>query len=96
MRVSAWHNGSGTYGIRVGKANRDRFFESGWNSIEVEIEGDVHQFPLSDGFWRNCPEIRDPIIRDWLRQHFGLDWTKFHPPRFELIPQGGNRFRLTH
>lgn len=94
MRTSAWHNGSGTYGISVGKANRDRYFDRGWETIEVEIEGEAHKLPISDGFWRNCPEIRAPVIRDWLRHHHTLDWPKHHPPRFELIPLGGNRFRL--
>jgi hypothetical protein len=35
MEVSAWWNGSGTYGIRVGVENRRRFFNPLWKEIEV-------------------------------------------------------------
>ena len=68
-----------------------------WTEIEVEIDGRSHRFALTAGFWNKCPEFRDrgaPVIRDWQRRHRTLDWPKGHPPRFELVPMGGNRFRL--
>jgi hypothetical protein len=97
MQASAWNDGGTTYGIRVGLPNRDRFFDPSWREIEVEIDGEIHQFPLTDGFWRQCPEFRDrgtPVVREWLRRHRMLKWPKGDPPRMELIPLGGNRFRL--
>jgi hypothetical protein len=97
MWASAWSNGKGTYGIRVGFPNRDEFFDERWAEIEVEIDGVAHRFGLSGGFWHRCPEFRDrgaPIIREWLRRHCALTWPKGSPPRVELIPLGGNRFRL--
>jgi hypothetical protein len=36
MHASAWSNGRGTYGIRVGFPNRDEFFREFWTDIEVE------------------------------------------------------------
>ena len=75
MEVSAWTNGGGTYGIRVGFPNRDEFFDKGWAEIEVEIDGRPHHFRLTDGFWNRCPEFRDSggtAIRDWLRRHRAL------------------------
>lgn len=97
MQASAWNNGGNTYGIRVGAANRDAHFERAWTEIEVEIDGQFHRFDLTPNFWTTCPEFRDSggtVIRDWLRRHHTTDWPSGDPPRFELLPLGGNRFRL--
>lgn len=98
MVVTAWHNGKGTYGIRVGVGNRAAYFKSHWTEIEVEIEGFWKLFQLSSGFWRQCPEFRDreqPIIREWLLKHHSLEWPQRHPPQAWLEPMGGRRFRLS-
>ena len=95
MEAAAWKNRY-TYGIRVGPKNRERFFDRSWDHIEVEMDGQIHRFPITDSFWRKCPEFRDrgtPQIRDWLRGHFRLPWPKGEPPHMELVPLGGNRFR---
>jgi hypothetical protein len=97
MQASAWNDGASTYGIRVGLPNRDAYFDPTWTEIEVEIDGQSHLFALTPGFWQQCPEFRDrgsPVIREWLRLHYTLDWPSGDPPRFELVPLGGNRFRL--
>jgi len=94
MRVAAWSNGSRTYGIRVGNPNRDRYFRRSWSSIEVEIGAQSSVFSLTKGFWRKCPEFRGPQIREWFRERVLVPWEKGHPPAFELVPLGGNRFGL--
>jgi hypothetical protein len=97
MNASAWNGGASAYGIRVGIPNRDQYFDQSWDEIEVEIEGEVHRFALTAGFWKNCPEFRDrgrSIIRDWLRRHHTIDWARGEPPQVQLTPLGGNRFRL--
>jgi len=97
MHATAWNGGGNTYGIRVGKANRQKFFDPNWKVIEVELDGQFHLFTLTDGFWRNCPEFRDrgkPIIRDWLQQHRSLRWPNKQPPSIELIPLGEAKFRV--
>ncbi len=100
MQASAWRGGStatSTYGIRVGAPNRDKFFSSDWNEIEVEVDGAFHTFALTEGFWHKCPEFRDrggPILREWIRRNRTLAWDKGDPPKMELVPLGGNRFRL--
>jgi hypothetical protein len=94
MTVTAWSSGGGTYGIRVGKRNRDAVFNASWESIEVEIDGALHTFTLTPGFWRCCPEFRSPVIREWLRRHNKLTWENRHPPQFNLEIIGKRRFRL--
>ena len=100
MEATAWRNNSlttATYGIRVGSPNRDRYFTNRFNSIEVEIDDQVHTFKLTASFWKKCPEFRDSgstTIRDWIYLYYTLDWPTGQPPRFELHALGNNRFRL--
>lgn len=89
MRATAWNNGGSTYGISVGRLNRNKFFDRSWTEIELEIDDEFHRVPLSKGFWNQCPEFRSPVIRDWLRRHRALDWPDRKPPKVELIPLGG-------
>jgi hypothetical protein len=103
MIVSAWWGGNRTnptYGIRVGHNNRDNFFNPAWAHIKVEIDGELHTFRLTPGFWRHCPEFRDPdengvrVIRNWLQHNFQIPWEPNHPPHFVLEIVGEGRFRL--
>jgi hypothetical protein len=94
MRVGAWSNGGGTFGLRIGTGNRDRFFDPAWDEIQLEIEGQVHSIAITAGFWKHCPEVRDPKIREWLRSKGALEWPSGKPPKFELTHVDGNRFRL--
>jgi len=93
MKVTAWKGG--TYGIRVGKANAHKFFKKEWENIEVEINGVFYKFKLSPTFWMTCPEFRGKSISAWLLSHKLISWPKGKPPILELVPIGGNCFRLT-
>jgi len=97
MQARAWSDGKNTYGIRVGKPNRDKYFDPDWKVIEVDIDGHFYQFNLTPAFWRNCPEFRDrgrPVIREWLQRHRSLRWPRGQPPQVELLPLGNGKFRL--
>jgi hypothetical protein len=94
MTVKAWSNGGGAYGISVGKSNRDAFFNPSWRRIEVEMDGTLHTFELTPGFWNNCPEFRGSVIKEWLRRNHQLSWSKGNPPQFNLEVIGERRFRL--
>jgi hypothetical protein len=105
MRATAWKGGSTAYpvyGIRVGLANRERYFpkpDRDEHEIEivVEVDDQPHTFALTPGFWNKCPEFRDrgsTVIRQWLQRHHRLDWPKGEPPEVQLVPLGGRRFRL--
>jgi hypothetical protein len=98
MFVKAWHNGKGTYGIRVGAKNRDKFFKSHWREIVVEVEGAAYSIRLTDGFWRDCPEFRDSRdkwIEHWFRRRIALPWPPYHPPTFQLVSIGEQAFFLS-
>ena len=97
MLATAWNDGRTTYGVRVRRADRDRYFREVWTEIQVELDGHVHRFRLTPSFWRRCSEFRDsgsPLIRRWLARHHSTEWESGSPPRFVLTPLGENRFRL--
>jgi hypothetical protein len=70
--TSAWNDGGNTYGIRIVRKKRQQFVNQTWNHAELEIDDTVHQIPVTAGPWKHCPEIRRPIIRDWLCRHKSL------------------------
>jgi hypothetical protein len=97
MEATAWSSSKGTFGIRIGIGNRDRYFKRSWTEVEIEMDGISHSVALTRGFWNKCPEFRDSgttLLRDWLQRHRRLKWPTGHPPRFQLFPLGGPRFRL--
>ncbi|MDR2553386.1 MAG: hypothetical protein LBD31_09520 [Treponema sp.] len=94
MTVTAWSNGGGGYGIRAGKHNRDAFFNPSWKRIEVEIDGVLHTFKLTPGFWNDCPEFRGSVIKEWLQRNHAVSWVKGKPPKFNLEAAGERRFHL--
>jgi len=93
MKVSAWKGG--TYGIRVGKENAHKHFSKNNRTIEVEIDGEIHNFYLSDTFWTTCPEFRSAFIGSWLLENRLAPWPHGRPPQLDLMPLGNNRFRLS-
>ena len=97
MRVTAWNGGGNTYGLYIGIRNRNLHFKREWRTVTIELEGQAYTFVLTNGFWRNCPEIRDrgtPHIREWLARHRTLTWPRGRPPAIQLEPTSDSRYRL--
>lgn len=94
MDVTAWSNGSSTYGFRVGNRNAHRYFNTNWKEILVMMDDEVHNFKLTKSFWSTCPEFRGKAIERWLRKHKLIPWPKGNPPRLKLIHLGRNKFEL--
>jgi len=83
MRVTKWKSGN-TYGVRVGKQNRDNYFNNRNFTIKVKINDQFYDFNLTPGFWNHCPEFREKAIhrnaiRNWLT-------ANGNPKSFQLIP----------
>lgn len=93
MTAKGWKGG--TYGVRVGKSNAAEYFSKDWDNIDVEIDGQLHNFALSKTFWTTCPEFRGDAIKRWLLKHKLADWKPRHPPKLVVTPLGEKRFRLS-
>lgn len=90
MMAKGWHNGSPSptgsgYGIAISKTDRDAHFTSGIESVTVLLEGGpAITVPLTDSFWRNCPELRGADIGRWLISMRLAPWPKGRPPRLQV------------
>jgi hypothetical protein len=93
MEATAWKGA--TYGVRVGRANAESYFQMTWAFIEVELDGEIHCVKLPDSFWRKCPELKSAAIGRWLRKHQLAPWPKGDTPKLKLLPLKGTRFRLS-
>jgi hypothetical protein len=92
MDATGWKGG--TLGVRVGKENAARYFDRAWKIVHIDIGGNIRAFPLTPGFWSDCPEIRGIAIQEWMERQGLAPWPKGRPPKLELIPLGGSHFRL--
>jgi hypothetical protein len=101
MQVTAWSNGSprssgAGYGLRIKTADRDRWFERGWENVDVDLGGYSRvTIPLSSSFWAGCPELRSAAIGRWLLGHRLAPWPHSAPPTLSLLHVGGSAFRLS-
>ena len=100
MKVSGWKNGrfdnpTVEYCIRIGVQNRDAYFRSEWRSVEIQFaNGHSVDVPISDGFWKECPELRHPAFGEWFQAGRLIPWPHGSPTTIELIPVGPRRLRL--
>jgi hypothetical protein len=93
MKATGWKGA--VYGIRVGRANAERFFDRNARTVHVEIDGQFHPFTLSGTFWTTCPELRGTVIGRWLQRHGLAPWPPRQPPQVEVMPLGSHHFRLS-
>jgi hypothetical protein len=101
MQVTAWSNGSprssgAGYGLRISPTDRDRYFEAGWDHVDVDLGVYGHAaIPLSESFWARCTELRSAAVGRWLLGHHLAPWPTGAPPTLALLHVGGNAFRLS-
>lgn len=97
MKVTAWTNGSGAYGLKVAAFDRDRFFQREWGQVEIELpDGNVVDANINkESFWNDsCRELINAGIGHWLVSSGIAPWPKGDPPLFDLEPRGDKRFQL--
>ena len=96
MIVSAWHDGHGSYGLRIQEANVSLYFRPEWETVTVYLpdESEPVIMALTPSFWEGSPELRSPRIKAFFVQYDLEQWEKKQPPKFELVPLGEGVFRL--
>jgi hypothetical protein len=103
VEASGWHNGrprnSGAgYGIKISKADRDRYFVPGWDNVQLEFpDGQRTQVDLTRSFWKpETPnaELRDAAIGRWLIAQGLAPWARDSPPRLVLASLGPKHFSV--
>jgi hypothetical protein len=99
--ATAWNNGkyhpSGSgYGLRVSAADRDRYFERAWRSVELRIDAARPIIVNIDkpSFWHGYRELISVELGRWMLANQFAPWPKGQPPRFSLIPQGPGAFEI--
>lgn len=102
LQVSGWSNGSGYYGIKISKPDRDNNFKKGEIIITVHLpnqEISKSKIKENSSFWRKCHELRSPEINAWMIQNGyvkgGKKWEYRKPPKFILTEIAENEFELT-
>lgn len=86
MNMSAWKGSY--YGVRLRLADRDRYFQPVWDTVQVEVGAAVDTIRLWPCFWRDCPELRGGIVQDLIQREGLTSWPYRQPPQFELTPLG--------
>lgn len=96
MIVSAWHDGHGSYGLRVLEADVSLWFRPEWTEVTLVVPDDHRPFvvPLTAGFWESAPELRSQRIKEFFSRNGLIPWEKQRPPCFELEPLGDGEFRV--
>jgi hypothetical protein len=104
VQASGWHNGSprhsgAGYGIRISKADRDRYFVHGWDKVELHFpSGEGVEVSLTKSFWKPktpCAELRSAAVGRWLIEQGTAPWPKGSPPQLTLAPHGPKCFAVT-
>jgi len=101
MIVTAYNNGahheSGAgYGLRIRKADRERYFSRNWQNLVISLpNGQIATPNLDKGsFWGDCRELINQEIGGWLRSENLAPWPDHKPPKLNLEPSAENRFSL--
>lgn len=100
MVVSGWKSGefltrrAVALGVRVGRENVERFFDKDWKVVLIKVDSETIPVNITKAFWNTYPELRSPAIGEWMRKKGLVPWPEGRPPEMQLIPSGGNRFRL--
>jgi len=102
--VTAWKGGAQrgnrdwskfTYGIRIKKRDRDALFSRTWSYVILVIEDKYYiRVKIADSFWKNCSEFRHKLFKHYFREKGYIPWPRRHPPKFILVHEEDNVFKL--
>jgi hypothetical protein len=94
--VSAWHDGHGSYGLRVLEGNVSLYFRPEWPTVSIYLPDETEPIvvSLSPSFWTGSPELRSSRIKQFFLRNGLIPWEKNQPPNLELVPLGEGVFRV--
>jgi hypothetical protein len=97
--ATGWHNGhpsheAAGYGLKLTKADRDRYFDRTWQEVELQFVSDqsVTTVQLNPSFWGGCTELRSATIGQWLLTAGAAPWSQGNPPGVVVTHVEDNRF----
>lgn len=103
MEVTAWNNGKhlvtgAGYGFKVNAKDRDQHFERSWKTVLVSLPGEERDVDVNiekSSFWsETCHELINREFGRWLLENGYAPWSSGEPPKFRLLHEHGNHFRL--
>ena len=103
MKVTAWKNGkhkalNTSYGLRITKEDRDRFFRKSWGSVFISLPGKKVETALNvkkASFWNDsCRQLIGREVKEWLVGNDYVPWPYRQPPKFQLIQKYDNHFQV--
>jgi hypothetical protein len=103
MIATAWMNGKQSapnvaYGLKIQAADRDRYFQKGWKTVTLELEGYSRLVEVNvdkPSFWGpKCRELISKEIGFWFMENNLVPWPKRKPPKLLIEPIAGNRFSV--
>ena len=96
MIVTAFHDGHGTYGLRVLAGRVGLWFRPEWRWVTVHLPDERMPacLTIGEGFWREAPVLRSVRLKEFFDRNGLLPWDRNRPPHFELESVGGGVFHL--
>lgn len=99
--VSTWSNGKPTkkgsgLGIRIEKKDRDKYFDNSFHEIVLTMDLKTYNIKITDGFWKNCPELRDKAIGLFLIKYNIHEWISGKTNKLILEKIDNKSFILRH
>ncbi|OPX23377.1 MAG: hypothetical protein B1H03_01805 [Planctomycetales bacterium 4484_113] len=59
----------GTFGFQVRKREREMYFDRAITRVALILDGEPVSVEITPSFWRDCPKLRHPRIRDYCQKH---------------------------
>ena len=102
FECTAWKNGTHQdknvcYGIRFTRKDRDKYLSR--PNAFLKFEGQADYIIVNTdkpSLWTGaCRELIKKEIGLWLKNNGMIPWMKWHPPKLQLEPEGGQKFKVT-
>jgi hypothetical protein len=92
MTVWMQNKGRSITGLRVGTSNVHRYFHSGLDAVDLELDHLRIRCKLQASFWSDRPEISDPRLCAWLQNKY--EKLSGGPLSLEMV-RAGDSYRLS-